>query len=146
MGNVCCAERAPSDGQYEKALENIKTKGGLFEDPDFPATKKSLIPDWNDGGDDTTSIVEEWGTIAWLRPDKITLGKEKAVGAPMLFEKGIEPNDIRQGALGDCYFLSSLSVIAEEGRRIEKLFHDKGPGANAQGIYACNITKNGLSV
>ena len=144
MGNVCCAERPAGDGQYEKALENIKTKGGLFEDPDFPAQKKSLIADWNSTEEDITSIVEEWGTIAWLRPDKITLSKEKAPA--QLFEKGIEPNDIKQGALGDCYFLSSLSVIAEEGERIKKLFHDKGPAANAQGIYACNITKNGLGV
>lgn len=37
MGNVCCAERPAGEGQYEKELEKIKTKGGLFEDPDFPA-------------------------------------------------------------------------------------------------------------
>jgi calpain-15 len=62
----------------------------------------------------------------------------------LLFDKGIEPNDIKQGGLGDCYFLSSLSVIAEEGNRIKLLFHNKE--ANTEGIFACNITKNGLSV
>ena len=101
-----------------------------------------MIPDWNDSGDDTTSIVDEWGKIVWLRPDKINGMKEPI----LLFDKGIEPNDIKQGALGDCYFLSSLSVIAEEGDRIKKLFHNKEAIANKQGIFACNITKNGLSV
>lgn len=32
------------------------------------------------------------------------------------------PNDIKQGALGDCYFLSSMSVIAEFPERIKKIF------------------------
>jgi calpain-15 len=141
MGNVCCAESRPSDGQYEKELEKLKEKGGaLFCDTDFPAAKSSLIPDWNDPSDDTTSVKDDWAKIVWLRPDKIA-----GMKAPiLLFAGGIEPNDIKQGGLGDCYFLSSLSVIAEEGDRIKNLFHNKV--ANQEGIYACNITKNGLSV
>jgi len=142
MGNVCCAESRPSDGQYEKELEKVKDKGhgAQFEDPEFPAGKGSLIPDWNDPSDDTTSIKDDWAKIVWLRPDKIQ-GMTEPI---LLFDKGIEPNDIKQGGLGDCYFLSSLSVIAEEGKRIELLFHNKV--ANKEGIVACNITKNGLSV
>lgn len=123
MGNVCCAESRPSDGHYEKALEKVKDKGpkAQFEDADFPAGKGSLIPDWNDPGDDTTSIKDAWEKFVWLRPDKI-----KGMEAPiLLFDKGIEPGDIKQGQLGDCYFLSSLSVIAEEGNRIKLLFHNK---------------------
>ena len=46
-----------------------------------------MIPDWNDSGEDTTSIVDEWGKIVWLRPDKITGMKEPI----LLFDKGIEP-------------------------------------------------------
>lgn len=36
---------------------------------------------------------------------------------------GISPSDIKQGALGDCYFLSSLSVIAEKPSRIKSLIN-----------------------
>jgi hypothetical protein len=58
-----------------------------------------------------------------------------------VFKDGIEPNDIKQGALGDCYFLSSLSVIAERPNRISNLFVTKE--CNSESIYAVNITKNG---
>jgi hypothetical protein len=31
---------------------------------------------------------------------------------PKLFVDGVEAGDVIQGALGDCYFLGSLSVVA----------------------------------
>jgi calpain-15 len=46
-------------------------------------------------------------------------------GKICIFADGITPNDILQGGLGDCYYLSSLSVLAEKENRIKKLFeHD----------------------
>jgi hypothetical protein len=58
-----------------------------------------------------------------------------------VFQGAIEPNDIKQGSLGDCYFLSSLSVIAERPNRISNMFVTKE--VNSESIYAVNITKNG---
>lgn len=43
--------------------------------------------------------------------------------APSLWgDKGIQPHGIVQGGLGDCYMLASLSALAMDPRRIEKLF------------------------
>ena len=34
---------------------------------------------------------------------------------------GVSPSDIYQGKLGDCYFLSSMSALAEHPNRIKRL-------------------------
>ena len=58
--------------------------------------------------------------------------------------KGIEPNDVCQGSLGNCYYLSALAAIAEfaRERRIEKMFlHEE---ANPQQVYAVRMYINGI--
>lgn len=66
------------------------------------------------------NVPREMGNIdriEWKRAEEIFKGKKVEV-----FEGKIEPNDIKQGALGDCYFLSSLSSLAERDILIKKLF------------------------
>ena len=41
---------------------------------------------------------------------------------PNIFKDGINPNDVKQGALGDCYFLATLSSLAEFPHRIRAMF------------------------
>lgn len=41
---------------------------------------------------------------------------------PDVFKDGIHPNDINQGALGDCYFLAVLSALAESEDRVRNIF------------------------
>jgi len=54
----------------------------------------------------------------------------------------IEPSDIKQGEIGNCYFLSTLSVLAEHPERIQKLFlSDK---VNDFGVYGVVMTKSGV--
>jgi calpain-15 len=38
---------------------------------------------------------------------------------------GINPNDIKQGALGNAYFLSAVSALAEWPERVESIFATK---------------------
>jgi calpain-15 len=50
-----------------------------------------------------------------------------------VFDRYMDANDIWQGELGDCYFLSSLASIAETPKRIQRLFITKE--VNPYGIY-----------
>ena len=51
---------------------------------------------------------------------------------------GITPMDIRQGALGNCWFMAVASALAEKPKRLEKIFIDKSGKMNPYGIYAVN--------
>lgn len=53
----------------------------------------------------------------------------------------INAHDIEQGALGDCYFLSALSALAEDPKRIRELFLTKE--TNYAGCYAVQLYVNG---
>ncbi len=60
----------------------------------------------------------------------------------MIYES-IDPLDINQGELGDCYFLSSLSSIAESPERIIRLFEDQNE-INDKGIYFVKLCIDGI--
>ena len=55
----------------------------------------------------------------WCRPSEIWKGEIE------LFSNGIEPNDINQGFLGNCYFLASLSALAEFPTRVSEIFYQE---------------------
>lgn len=49
----------------------------------------------------------------------------------------IEPSDIKQGMLGDCYYLCSLSSLAERKDLIERLFYnEESPDQKKYHIYS----------
>jgi hypothetical protein len=50
---------------------------------------------------------------------------------------GISPEDIKQGTLSVCYYLALLSSIAENEKRIKKIFrfYDKDLGFYAVQLY-----------
>lgn len=63
------------------------------------------------------------------------------VGKP-LFADGPQYNDIRQGALGDCYFLASLSAIAQtDPGLIQQSITALGDGTYAVRFYSAGVEK-----
>lgn len=47
--------------------------------------------------------------------------------------KGVLPNGVQQGGLGDCWFLAAAAAVAETPSRIEKMF--RNTQLSADGIY-----------
>ena len=52
------------------------------------------------------------------------------------------PEDVRQGIIGNCWFLSAISALSEERGRIERVFVNDDASAN--GIYAVNFYTLGV--
>ena len=78
---------------------------------------------------------QRWESFSWKRPVEV-YGEGRFV---LYGEPG--PNDIKQGRCGDCYFLASLSALAEFPDRIKRIFLTKD--VNEAGCYAVQMYING---
>ena len=56
--------------------------------------------------------------MIWLRPEEISLSKK-----PEFVDDGADTNDVIQGAIGDCWFIGALSVLATEDELIRGCFN-----------------------
>ena len=61
---------------------------------------------------------------------------------PKVFDEEIDPDDINQGELRDCYFLSVLSSLAEFPDNVKALIDTQE--INAAGIYLLIFFVNGI--
>jgi len=119
--------------KYEQKLEECHNWNKKFTDQDFPPDESSLSGDWQ-----TLSSKQQtsWKKFVWRRAEEI-FGKDYDV-----FLDSIEPNDIKQGQLGDCYLLSSLSSLAERDYLVRKLFQ---PEIRSDcGLYSIWLNVNGI--
>lgn len=66
---------------------------------------------------------------------------KKGMLEPQVFEKMIEPADINQGQLADCWFLSACSSLAEMPSLVERLFITQQ--YNDEGVYKIKVCKDG---
>ena len=77
-----------------------------------------------------------------IDPAKINWSGLNAVFGPRgrtLFGDGISPDDVRQGSLGNCWFLAAASAIAEEKGRMEKVFVNTETALNPKGAYSVRL-------
>ncbi|KFB50192.1 AGAP012069-PA-like protein [Anopheles sinensis] len=84
----------------------------LFEDPEFPANNFSLYR-WRDKSDNKE--------IKWKRPKQFK-------DVPKFFVEGFSRFDVRQGKLGDCWFLASCASLAT----VPELFVQVVPEENVE--------------
>ena len=100
-----------------------------FVDPVFRPNDNSIYDP------DTVDSYPLSEKAVWKRPT------EYMTGTPHLFVNDPDPNDIRQGALGNCWFLASLAALAESPALVKRLFITNE--YNDFGIYKLRICKNG---
>ena len=115
-----CNRRVEEYPFYSTRLAPIDWQDAIAQrrdwtDPNFPHNETSLY----DRELPRESRHNEWSQFIWKRPQDVY-----GEGNFCLYETP-GPNDIKQGQLGNCYFLASLSAIAEYPERIEKIFLTK---------------------
>jgi len=103
---------------YGSGSVETTDSSGHFIDTKFPPVIRSLY--WKEHSVGDGSDRSALDKYRWLRANNIFHNEEFHV-----FTGGIEPDDIAQGALGDCYFLSALAAIAEFPKRIMNAFLTK---------------------
>ncbi|KAI9194919.1 hypothetical protein LWI28_010135 [Acer negundo] len=104
-----------------------------FTDQEFPPNDLSLFVD-PDNPPSKLQVVAEW-----MRPAEIA--KESRVDfLPCLFSGAVNPSDVCQGRLGDCWFLSAVAVLTEVSRISEVIIT---PEYNEEGIYTVRFCIQG---
>jgi hypothetical protein len=118
-----------SKSPTQSLVEVVKTipSGSKFIDKDFPPNKTCLGP--IDG-----MTEENMANIVWVRP-------EDMMDSPVLVADGVEPGDVCQGGLGDCWWLGGLSVLCTRRDLMDRIMStDK---YKDKGVYAFKFYKFG---
>ena len=125
----------------------LKAKGTKFEDPTFPANKSSLFADVTKAAanenasssfrtDQDVFLAGQKG-IEWKRPNEWGM-KEKFV----VWSGGVDPDDVKQGVLGNCYLLAAMAgcAIGDEDILLKDLCIEEYAD---QGMYGIKFFING---
>ena len=110
--------------------------GAVFEDPDFPCDGASLY---------RNQFQPPKGSLppAMVDWNRLNGGEVAGCASPQTFIGGQTPGDVMQGALGDCWFLSSLSVLATRPSLVKRLIVSD-TNAKKYGIYTVKFSKAGV--
>ena len=126
--------RYPYEIMSTESLENqVKNTDSKFLDIEFIPVDASV----HNQDENPFDVI-----VHWRRPeDFVWVDYQQGLLEPSIFYESIEPNDIREGALGDSWFTSALATLAERPALIERLFITKE--VSPFGIYKVKICKNG---
>ena len=134
-------ENIPDPKKVYKNQEIYKGSSA-WTDPMFKPEKKSLCPydkngNWELPEDVLDSDVDGWEKLKWARAEEILDSQNYKV-----FLEGSSADDIVQGSIGDCYFLSAIGSLCRFPKLIERLFYTKEK--TKQHEYGIYIFINGL--
>lgn len=109
-----------------------RENGTMFIDEQFPPSTKSLY-----FRPRATSENPKWLRCHDLRPDESTQDKDDWV----VYRQNPLADDIGQGRLGNCWFLSALAVLAERKELLEKIILTRQ--FCKEGAYHVRLCKDG---
>eukprot|EP00928_Gymnodinium_smaydae_P029161 TRINITY_DN22037_c0_g1_i1.p1 TRINITY_DN22037_c0_g1~~TRINITY_DN22037_c0_g1_i1.p1 ORF type:complete len:741 (+),score=128.12 TRINITY_DN22037_c0_g1_i1:44-2224(+) len=112
-----------------------RTKGCCwveYSDKEFPCNDRSI----GKVQGDTASGVNYEGGVAWAKASDIArAATQKAVPSPAgqksmesgarLFQGRIEPDDVLQGSLGDCWLMAACATLSERPEVLQQAFSTK---------------------
>lgn len=129
----CASIAASTDA--EATLSACVASSVPFVDPVFPPADASLNRSWE----------KQLTSRAWERPTDFLPASQWDT---ICLADGIDPNDIDQGALGDCWFLAAVAAVAEFPDRIHDIFRSdkdeaKTNAERAVGAYRATLNKHG---
>ena len=87
----------------------------LWVDPDFPLNYTSIGIKKEEAMSVAGRLLDHaWCPISYVHPKK-----------PLFPKDGIDPADLMQGALGDCWLITAISTMAEYPESVKRLFLTK---------------------
>lgn len=130
---------ALDDPSNKKVSQICKNYGKKFIDLEFPPTDASLYKATVGKGASAEAAGSgmQHRAVEWKRPSEFMTGEVK------VFE-GIDASDIRQGALGDCWFLCAIAALTEFPELVTDLFPKESRDVNEAGVYRVKFCKNGI--
>ncbi|XP_020605318.1 calpain-15-like [Orbicella faveolata] len=121
--------------QWINIVQYCNSQSIQFIDDSFPPAEKSLYLE--------PRFSEHPRVAEWRRPQHITSfggGRGTASIALAVF-RSPRPDDIMQGVLGDCWFLSAMAVLGERPELLEKIVITRE--INPEGAYQVRLCKDG---
>lgn len=122
-----------ADSVIASINELYAATGVSYIDQSFPPTSSSLF-----SSEALDAATQSDLLITWKRPIDFFSSTIYHV-----FEENIEPEDIRQGRLGDCWLLCAIAALSEYPILIKELFSSDSLVPVASGLYKLRICKSG---
>ena len=116
-----------------------QAKSGHYRDSKFPATTASLFRDGATPWKGHPPIAD--GAVRWLRPHEIC--KAAMADEPQLFVDASESSDVVQGALGDCWLLSAIAVVAAHPQLLQHVFAYAAVEGGRPGSFTAQLWVHG---
>ena len=111
-------EEDPIQDKIQKIIEICTKENAFFGDPEFPAENVSLYND----PENPPEYANDMPPVEWKRPHEICPENTD----PVMFADGASPGDIKQGILGDCWFLGSLLLQSTHADLLNNLLYYDG--------------------